>query len=91
MVGPYIAAKNADHNLFFDARAAWGQSDNDLTMPSSKGSFDTERWLVNAKLSGLVESNGWAIRPAVSVSYFEETQERYTDSLSNTIGSQTFS
>ena len=93
MVGPYIAAKSAEHNLFFDARAAWGQSDNDLKMKlaGSTGSFDTERWLVNAKLSGLIESNGWSIRPAVSIAYFEETQESYTDSLTNPIPEQTFS
>jgi len=91
MVGPYIAAKSRNHNLFFDARAAWGRSDNDLTMPTSTGDFETERWMVNAKLSGLFQSEGWTIRPAVRVSYFEETQESFVDSLTNTIPEQTFS
>lgn len=91
MVGPYIAAKAPHLNLFFDARAAWGRSDNDLTMPTSTGSFETDRWLVNAKLSGLMQHGGWAIRPAVSVSYMEETQESFVDSLGNSISEQTFS
>jgi len=45
MVGPYIGVKLLD-NLFFDARGAWGQSDNDIWLNDEdagfrRGSFDT--------------------------------------------------
>lgn len=90
MVGPYIAAKLPDQNVFFDARIAYGQSDNDITLTTSTGSFQTERWLVSAKVSGLLEQGEIEIRPAVGVSYFEETQESYTDSVNAVISSQTF-
>ncbi len=92
MVGPYMAAKLPGQNLFFDARAAWGRSDNNIKpLGTYEDDFETERWMINAKLSGLFQSGGLSIRPAVSVSYFEETQESYTDSLTNTIAKQTFS
>ena len=90
MFGPYLAGKVPGQNLFFDARASWGRSHNDLTTASSTGSFETERWLVSAKLSGLFREDDISIRPAISVSYFEETQESYVDSLSNMIPEQTF-
>lgn len=45
--------------------------------------------MVSAKVSGLFRENGWDIRPAVSASYFEETQESYTESTATIIGSQT--
>ncbi len=92
MVGPYIAAKLPDQNLFFDARATWGRSDNDVSpIGTYTDGFDTERWMISGKLSGLYQTYGLNIRPAVSVSYFEETQESYTDSLGFAISSQTFS
>ena len=91
MVGPYLAAKHPEQNLFFDARAAWGRSDNNLKTASSTGEFGTERWMASAKLSGLFQHDAWSVRPSVSVAYFEETQESFTDSLGNVIGSQTFS
>ncbi|MEP0940745.1 MAG: autotransporter outer membrane beta-barrel domain-containing protein [Rhizobiaceae bacterium] len=90
MVGPYIAAKLPDQNLFFDARAAYGRSDNDITLTTSTGSFETERWLASAKVSGQLQQGDWDIRPAVGISYFEETQNSYTDSTNTVIGSQTF-
>ncbi len=72
MAGPYITAKFPEHNLFLDARAAWGQSNNTMKLDAdgTNDDFDTERWLISAKLSGVIEANDWIIRPAVSVSYF---------------------
>jgi len=90
MIGPYMAAKLSDQNLFFNARVAYGQSSNDIDMTASTGSFDTERWLASAKVSGLFEHGNWDIRPAVSVSYFNEKQKSYTDSTATLIASQTF-
>lgn len=92
MVGPYLAAKLPEHNLFFNARASWGKSNNDVSpIGTYKDEFDTERWLVSAGLSGKFDVNGWTISPSVNVSYFEEKQKAYTDSLNNFIPGQTFS
>jgi outer membrane autotransporter protein len=92
MVGPYIAAKMPGQHLYFDARAAWGLSDNKISPTNTyEDSFDTERWMASAQISGKMKLDAVTIVPAVSVSYFEETQKAYTDSLSNRIPKQTFS
>ena len=62
-----------------------------LVADGTNDDFDTERWLISAKLSGVIEANDWIIRPAVSVSYLEETQLAYTDDFNQTIGEQRFS
>ena len=91
MAGPYVAAKHPGFDLYFDARAAWGQSDNDISAKVATGSFETDRWLVSATISGKMRKDRWMISPAVSLFYFEEVQNASTDSLSNVIGAQTFS
>ena len=91
MVGPYLAAKHSDQNLFLNARVAYGRSDNDLTVSNTEGNFQTERWLVNAKLAGLLEYGNLNVRPALSASYFSETQESYTDNASTFVPSQRIS
>jgi outer membrane autotransporter protein len=80
MAGPYVSARLTD-NLFFDARAAWGQSSNDIDIPGVTGSFDTERWLVSGNLTGNWQSGPWRLTPSLGVTYAEETQERYVTSL----------
>lgn len=91
MIGPYFATKLPGQNLFFDARASWGRSKNSVTPFSTyEDDFNTERWMAGAKLSGLVNSNGFTIRPSVGVSYFEETQGSYIDSNGLAIRKQKF-
>ncbi len=90
MIGPYLAAKLPDHPLFFEARAAWGQSNNNIT-PSgaAEDDYDSTRWLASAKLSGAYKIKSITIKPSVKVSYFAEKQHSYVDSTSATIASQT--
>lgn len=64
----------------------WADESND-TAGSSADGFG---WLVSTKVSGLVEHGDIEIRPAVGVSYYEESQESYVDSTNTVIGSQTF-
>ena len=86
MVGPYIAGKFSDQNLFYEARVAYGQSDNDISpLGTFTDSFDTKRWLASGKLSGQYEVSDLTIRPEIRISWYEETQEAYTDSLSNLV------
>ena len=52
MAGPYVSVR-LTRNLFFDARAAWGQSDNRVDpLGVYTDKFSTERSLVSAKLTG---------------------------------------
>ena len=81
MAGPYATVR-LPHNLFFQARAAWGQSDNELTVaPGIEDEFDSERWLVKGTLLGQYKYGLWQFQPRASVGYIEEDQEAYTSSL----------
>lgn len=91
MVGPYVAAKLPGQKIFIDAQASWGRSSNNVApIGTYEDEFMTERWLVSTQLSGLIESNGWKVRPAVKISYFEEVQEAYIDSNGLNIPDQAF-
>jgi outer membrane autotransporter protein len=89
MAGPYIGLRLAD-NLYFDARAAWGQSDNDIDLTDAAlgrrtGSFDTDRWLASATLTGNEYYGAWRFTPQVSVAYGEEDYGTYSTSLNQTV------
>lgn len=92
MVGPYFAGQVPDQNLFYEARASWGKSNNEVSPYGTySDSFETTRWLTSAKVSGSYKLNDITLSPTASISYFRETQESFTDSLSNTIDEQTIS
>ncbi|MGI9425684.1 MAG: autotransporter outer membrane beta-barrel domain-containing protein, partial [Hyphomicrobiaceae bacterium] len=91
MVGPYIAAR-LHHNLIFDARAAWGLSDNEVSpFATYSDDFEGERWLVKAQVTGDFRFGDIHVAPHVAVIYFAEEQAAYTDSLGIAIPSQTVS
>ncbi len=79
MAGPYMTAELTP-NLFLDARAAWGTSDN-ATSPFGTyvDHFDTTRWLARAELTGNWEHGPWRFTPSASISYFEDEQDAYVD------------
>ena len=92
MIGPYIAGRITGTGLNYEARASWGRSSNNVSpLGTYTDEFETERWLASFKLKGDYMLDMVTFRPSVSVSYFEEEQESYTDSLSNIIPSQTIS
>lgn len=92
MVGPYIAGKVTDQNLFYEARATWGKSDNKIS-PSgtTEDEFNTTRWLISGKLSDDIKRGEYTIKPTLFISYFEEEQAAYTDSAATAIAAQTVS
>ncbi|MGY3669821.1 MULTISPECIES: DUF7933 domain-containing protein [unclassified Marinovum] len=91
MAGPYVTARLGQH-LYFDGRLAAGTSRNQISpFNTYTDDFDTTRWLANASLTGEIENGPWMIRPTASFSYYEETQDSYTDSLNVGIPSQTIS
>ncbi len=91
MAGPYATIRLTG-NLFLDARAALGESRNDISpFGTYSDSFDTNRGLLSATLTGeFSPAEGLIIRPEASVHYLAETQKSYTDSLGTFIPSQSF-
>jgi hypothetical protein len=91
MAGPYATIRLAD-NLFYQGRAAWGRSDNDISpFLTYTDSFSTNRWLVTSKLIGQWAYDGWDIRPAAEIAYIEDRSDSYTDSLGVQIPGMTVS
>lgn len=89
MVGPYMTARIRD-SLYFDGRIAVGRSNNTVSpFNTYSDDFKTNRWLVKAALTGEFERGAWTIRPNASLSYYQERQLSYTDSLNVAIPSQT--
>jgi outer membrane autotransporter protein len=91
MAGPY-ATLRLPSNLYFQARAAWGRSDNEIRFAAGpEDSFDAERWLVRGTLLGQWRAGPWQLQPRASVGYIEEDQESYTTANNVLIPSQTVS
>ena len=89
MAGPYISARVTD-SVVFDVRGAWGQSKNKIDpLGLYVDKFETERWLVEGNLTGTWIFDNWRISPSVGLTYFEEQQKAYVDSLGFTVPSQT--
>jgi len=89
MVGPYFGARILE-NLLFDARAAWGQSDNDIWLDDPingfrTASFDTERWLATATLTGVHYHGAWRFSPQVGLAYGHESYDTYVNSIGQTV------
>ena len=93
MIGPYIAGQLEEYDLYYEARAAYGQSDNNIRPNGTyEDSFDATRFLVSAKLSGKTEyEDEYTVRPEASILWVEEKQDAYTDTNNNSIASQTVS
>ena len=88
-VGPYMAARLTRH-LMFDARVAWGKSEN-LINPFGfyEDSFTTTRWLARANLTGNWQFGAFRVSPSGSIIYISEHQHAYVDKLNVLINSQT--
>ena len=92
MFGPYMTARIAP-NLYFDGRFSIGKSTNQISpFNTYTDTFETDRWLVSASLTGDMDlGNDWKMQPNAKISYMEETQHAYVDSLAVTIPEQTVS
>ncbi len=91
MAGPYASVQLTQH-LFFDARAAWGSSDNSVNpFGSYEDKFSTDRWLAHAKLTGNWHFGSFRVTPSLAYTYVEDKQESYADALGVLIPSQTVS
>ncbi len=96
MVGPYAVWEVANGTTL-DVLALWGQSDNTINpLGFYEDDFETTRYMLRANLTGewRPQHSGdgdLVIRPGLAWSYFEETQDAYTDSLGIAIAEQTIS
>lgn len=88
MAGPYLSARLTS-NVYFDARAEWGQSSNQINpLGAYTDSFSTERMLASAKLTGDWLFENLRFRPSAEIIWFDEAMKQYTDALGIDIGSQ---
>jgi hypothetical protein len=91
MAGPYVSVRLTP-NAFFDARAAWGMSSNQVNpFGTYTDGFATDRWLAHAKLTGNWNWQDFRLTPSVAVDYVQEHQRNYTDSMAILIPGQTIS
>ncbi|MEW5963810.1 MAG: autotransporter domain-containing protein [Pseudomonadota bacterium] len=89
MAGPYVGIRLLD-NLFLDARAAWGTSSNDIWLADAvagrrSGSFDTDRWLASANLTGNYQYGAWRLSPQLGIAYGSEAYDTYFNSLGQAV------
>ncbi|WP_073013980.1 choice-of-anchor D domain-containing protein [Roseibium suaedae] len=90
MVGPYTVIR-LHQNLYFDARATYGQSYNRVNaLGLFYDDFTTNRLLLQSGLTGDFQFGDLAFNPFAKVTYYWEEQEGYTDTLGNWIPSQDF-
>lgn len=88
LAGPFVTMKLSD-NLYFDGRAAYGQSDNTIKpFGTYADHFETERWLARANLAGSWNFGPWRLTPSAGVAYVEETQHAFTNALGEDIAAQ---
>ena len=88
LAGPYMAMRIGE-NLYFDARGAWGRSDNTIDpLGFYADDFETDRWLLEANLAGEVFRGNWRITPEAGLAWFSEGSDAYTDSLGFAISGQ---
>ncbi|WP_170362438.1 autotransporter domain-containing protein [Ruegeria arenilitoris] len=92
LVGPYVVAKLPSQPVFFEGRVLYGQADNDISpFGTYQDSFDSDRWLVQSRVTGELQRGDLTLMPLLDVSYASDDQEAYTDSLGNRIPQQDFS
>ncbi|SNZ19411.1 autotransporter outer membrane beta-barrel domain-containing protein [Cohaesibacter gelatinilyticus] len=98
MAGPYIAGRLPGHSLLYEARIAWGQSNNKISPTGTyKDRFDTTRWIATGQIEGdillssLDQMTRVAFNPFLRATYFEEKQDSYIDSNGSRVEGQTYS
>lgn len=91
LAGPYAVLRLSD-TVFFQTRAAWGQSENNMRFDGVfDDSFDSNRWLVKGRLLANLRSGSWLVRPSASIAYVEDHLEAYRSSSGIDIAGRTLS
>lgn len=91
LAGPYAVVRLSD-SVFFQTRAAWGQSENKMRFDGVfDDSFDSDRWLVKGRLLANIRSGSWLVRPSASIAYIEDHLEAYRSSSGIDVAGRTVS
>ena len=90
MSGPYFAARDASHPLFLEGRQLYGRVSNDVgdlvlvlvlndrTRDPRSASFDSEQWLVQARMEGTCRlENGATLIPLADLGHAREEMEPF--------------
>lgn len=89
LVGPYFVAKAPNAPLFFEGRLLYGQTSNEISpLGTYTDDFDTERWLLQAKVAGEFTSGTALLSPNVELSYTSDDLEGYIDGVGSVVASQ---
>jgi hypothetical protein len=89
LVGRYIVGRLPNQPLFYKARALWGKTNNTISrFGTDSDTFQTERFLIQAKVLGKLECGATTLTPSLSGAFTKDTQTAYTDSLGNVIPQQ---
>ena len=89
MVGPYFVAQVPDQPLYFEGRLLYGQTDNKISpLGTFTDSFKTERMLAQLRATGEYKLENTTLMPLFDLTYTDDAQKTYTDSLGNTIPGQ---
>ena len=81
MAGPYMSAR-LTNNIYFDARATWGLSNNNINpLGVAVDAFTTSRSLMSAKLTGDWMMGAFRFRPSGEVTWFSEATDKYRNKL----------
>ena len=80
LAGPYFVARLPGQPLFFEGRALYGETDNDIDMDSSDGDFDTERTLLQARVTGEIARGDLTLFPHLDFSQIKDDQDDFTTS-----------
>lgn len=84
LVGPYIVGRLPNQPLFYEARAFWGKTNNTISrFGTDSDTFETERFLIQAKALGKLEYGATTLTPSLSGAFTKDTQIADTDSLGN--------
>lgn len=76
LFGPYVTGRVSGTRLFYDARIAYGSSNNDLSLDGTVSeSYDEEKLFVKASLTGQGSElfRDWYINPHMDYSYYSSS------------------
>lgn len=89
LVGPYFAGRLAEHPLYFEARALWGRSQNQIeTAGVFVERFNTDRNLIQARVQGDVQHATLTISPFLDLSHYQEDMSGFDNFLGQPVPAQ---
>ena len=80
MFGPYIRIDKIIGDIYIDARAAYGGSQNKVKFNEDPvEEFNTERFMIKSKIEGKIKLNDWTLNPYITAQGFMEKQKGFSN------------